>query len=115
MASESRVAGSVAEQPAWRHYAWVIVAVTFTVLFMSAGVRAAAGVLIVPLEREFGWDRASISLAVAVSLLALGFGAPIAGGFIDRFGPRLAHLNGVLQVLSQLGGNIPQPVTRQKQ
>jgi len=24
--------------------------------------------------------------------------------FVDRFGPRLAHLNGVLQVLSQLGG-----------
>jgi hypothetical protein len=23
--------------------------------------------------------------------------------FVDRFGPRLAHLNGVLQVLSQLG------------
>ena len=22
--------------------------------------------------------------------------------FVDRFGPRLAHLNGVLQVLSQL-------------
>ncbi|QDU93721.1 hypothetical protein [Lignipirellula cremea] len=25
--------------------------------------------------------------------------------FVDRFGPRLAHLNGVLQVISQLGGN----------
>lgn len=28
--------------------------------------------------------------------------------FVDRFGPRLAHLNGVLQVLSQLG-NAPGP------
>jgi putative heme iron utilization protein len=30
--------------------------------------------------------------------------------FVDRFGPRLAHLNGVLQVLAQLsdGGNQPQ-------
>lgn len=25
--------------------------------------------------------------------------------FVDRFGPRLAHINGVLQVLSQLGSN----------
>ena len=25
--------------------------------------------------------------------------------FVDRFGPRLAHLNGVLQVLSQLGSS----------
>jgi len=27
--------------------------------------------------------------------------------FVDRFGPRLAHLNGVLQVLAQLGSGIP--------
>ena len=27
--------------------------------------------------------------------------------FVDRFGPRLAHLNGVLQVLSQLGSAAP--------
>ncbi len=30
--------------------------------------------------------------------------------FVDRFGPRLAHLNGVLQVLAQLGGNSPAQV-----
>lgn len=29
--------------------------------------------------------------------------------FVDRFGPRLAHLNGVLQVLAQLGTNNPAP------
>ena len=28
--------------------------------------------------------------------------------FVDRFGPRLAHLNGVIQVLAQLG-SIPNP------
>jgi hypothetical protein len=28
--------------------------------------------------------------------------------FVDRFGPRLAHLNGVLQVLTQLGST-PNP------
>ena len=28
--------------------------------------------------------------------------------FVDRFGPRLAHLNGVLQVLAQLGSGVPQ-------
>ena len=27
--------------------------------------------------------------------------------FVDRFGPRLAHLNGVLQVLAQLGNSEP--------
>ena len=29
--------------------------------------------------------------------------------FVDRFGPRLAHLNGVLQVLAQLGNGEPAP------
>ncbi|TWU60770.1 hypothetical protein Poly51_10510 [Rubripirellula tenax] len=29
--------------------------------------------------------------------------------FVDRFGPRLAHLNGVLQVLAQLGSADPAP------
>jgi len=30
--------------------------------------------------------------------------------FIDRFGPRMAHLNGVLQVLAQLGSGTPNPM-----
>jgi hypothetical protein len=30
--------------------------------------------------------------------------------FIDRFGPRMAHLNGILQVLSQLSA-VPNPAT----
>ena len=29
--------------------------------------------------------------------------------FVDRYGPRLAHLNGVLQVLAQLGTSDPSP------
>jgi hypothetical protein len=29
--------------------------------------------------------------------------------FVDRFGPRLAHLNGVIQVLAQLSSPPPQP------
>jgi hypothetical protein len=32
------------------HYAWIIVAVTFAVVIVTAGVRATPGVLIVPLE-----------------------------------------------------------------
>jgi hypothetical protein len=33
------------------------------------------------------------------------------GDFLDRYGPRLAHFNGVLQLLSQLGAEQPQPPT----
>ena len=39
------------------HYGWVVVAVTFLTMLVTAGAMGAPGVLIVPLEREFGWDR----------------------------------------------------------
>lgn len=77
------------------HYAWVAVIITFVALLTSAGVRTAPSVIIKPLEAEFGWSRASISLAVAVSLFAFGFGAPLGGSLIDRFGPRRVMLGGL--------------------
>src|SRR5262249_2927084 len=43
------------------HYGWVIVAVSFVLILITAGVRAAPGVLIVPFEDEFHWSRATIS------------------------------------------------------
>jgi hypothetical protein len=33
------------------------------------------------------------------------------GEFIDRYGPRLAHVNGVLQLVAQLGAPLPQTET----
>jgi hypothetical protein len=55
---------SAAPSPAHRprlHYAWIVVGITFLVLLVAAGVRAAPGVLIRPLDGEFGRDRGSIS------------------------------------------------------
>jgi len=80
------------------HYAWVVVGITFLALLVAAGVRAAPGVLIKPLEAEFGWDRASISLAVAISILTFGLGGPLSGGLVDRFGPRRVMFGGMLVV-----------------
>jgi MFS family permease len=85
------------------HYAWVVVALTWVVLLASAGVRAAPGVLIKPLEAEFGWDRASISFAVAVSILTFGLGGPLSGSLVDRFGPRGVMLGGLGLIALGLG------------
>jgi len=74
------------------HYAWVVTAVTFLALLAASAVRAAPGVIIVPLEQEFGWDRAVISLAVSISLITFGLGGPVGGTLIDRIGPRRALL-----------------------
>lgn len=77
------------------HYGWVIVALTFLVLLVSTGVRSLPAVVIKPLEAEFGWDRASLSMAVAVSLITLGLAGPFAGRLMDRFGPRLVMIGGL--------------------
>ena len=70
------------------HYAWVVAAVTFVVVVLMAGVRAAPGVLIVPFEEEFGWSRIAISFAVGVNLLLYGAVGPFAAALMDRFGVR---------------------------
>jgi MFS family permease len=70
------------------HYAWIVAAVTFLVLLLTAGIRAAPGVLIVPLEDEFRWSRSTISFAVGVNLLLYGLIGPFAAALIDRFGVR---------------------------
>ncbi|QEH36631.1 Oxalate:formate antiporter [Aquisphaera giovannonii] len=80
------------------HYAWVIAGLTFLVLLATAGVRSAPGVLIVPLEREFGWDRATISLAVSVNLVLYGLIGPFAAAFMGRLGIRRTVLASLLFV-----------------
>ncbi|HZT87419.1 MAG TPA: MFS transporter [Stellaceae bacterium] len=70
------------------HYAWIVAGITFVVILITAGVRAAPGVLIVPLEDEFHWSRATISLAVGVNLLLYGAIGPFAAAVMDRFGVR---------------------------
>jgi MFS family permease len=70
------------------HYAWVVAAATFVVLLTAAGFRATPGVLLLPLQHEFGWSPALIGGAVAVNLLVYGLGAPFAAAIVERFGLR---------------------------
>jgi len=53
------------------------------------------GVMMLPIEREFGWSRATISGGLLVVALAGLFAAPIAGRAVDRFGARGIALIGV--------------------
>src|SRR5947209_19757024 len=70
------------------HYAWVVAGVTFLALLASAGINATRAVLVLPLEREFAWDRATISLALSINLLLFGLCGPFAGALMLRFGVR---------------------------
>jgi sugar phosphate permease len=74
------------------HYAWVVAAVTFLALLVAAGLRSTPGVLIVPLEAEFGWSRATISFAVGLNIFLYGLIGPFAAAVMDRFGLRRTML-----------------------
>jgi sugar phosphate permease len=70
------------------HRAWLVAGVAFVAIIGAAGFRATPGVLITPLEAEFGWSRGTISVAVSVNLLLFGLTAPFAAALMDRFGIR---------------------------
>ncbi len=70
------------------HYGWVVVAITFLIMLATAGAMGASGVILEPLQREFGWANADISFALAVRLLLFGLMGPFAAAFINRFGVR---------------------------
>jgi sugar phosphate permease len=70
------------------HPAWPVAVVAFVALVGAAGFRAAPGVLMVPMEQEFGWSRTLMSSAVSVNLILYGLMAPFAAALMDRFGIR---------------------------
>lgn len=72
--------------PARLHYAWVVLAVMFFSALCAMGVRSAPGVIIVPLQKEFGWSVGTISGAVSLNIILLGVLAPFMAGFMQSVG-----------------------------
>ncbi|SKB43517.1 Sugar phosphate permease [Arthrobacter sp. 49Tsu3.1M3] len=81
---------TVAPAPVRRriHPAWTVAAVAFLALVGAAGFRAAPGVLMVPLQTEFGWSTTVLSAAVSINLVLFGLTAPFAAALMERFGIR---------------------------
>src|ERR1700742_985888 len=70
------------------HYGWIVVGVTFVTLLVTAAAMGTPGVMIVPLEHEFGWSDAQISSALALRILLFGLFGPFAAALMNRFGVR---------------------------
>lgn len=75
---------------------YIVVGVTFLALLISAGLRSAPGVMMVPLELNFGWDRATISFSAAVGILLYGLVGPFAAALMMSFGIKRTMLGGLL-------------------
>lgn len=74
------------------HYGWAIVALTFVTSLTTAGAVGLPGAFILPLAKEFGWDAASISSALAVRFVLFGLMAPFAAALLERYGMRAMML-----------------------
>ncbi|MBW8816295.1 MAG: MFS transporter [Caulobacterales bacterium] len=84
-----------ARRPFGQNYAWVVAAVTFFSLLAAAGLRAAPGVLLTPLNKAFGWDRGSLSAAAAVGIFLYGLVGPFAAALMQTLGLKRTLISGL--------------------
>ena len=84
------------------HYGWVIVGVTLVTTVVTAAAMSTPGVLIVPLEQEFGWANDQISSALALRLMLFGLFGPFAAAFMNRYGVRAVMVAAVILISAGL-------------
>lgn len=71
-------------------------------VFLSAGVRSAPGVFLLPMEQDLGLARSTVSFAVSLGLLVYGLSAPFSGKLIDHFGARAVAAVGLAIVAGSM-------------
>jgi sugar phosphate permease len=76
-------------------YGWWLLAAAVLAMTVISGLSVwANGLYVKPLEEEFGWSRAQVSVGFSAGILVAGIAGPLIGVWIDRFGPRSALLVG---------------------
>jgi predicted MFS family arabinose efflux permease len=84
----------------WRAH-WPLVLTAFVGLSLTSVIINSTGLVIAPIEREFGWSRTEVTVGTSLAtLLAIPL-SPFVGALIDRFGVRKLGLPGT--VLASLG------------
>jgi sugar phosphate permease len=74
---------------------WICIGGAF-VMAMSSGINFHGfGNFIIPLSKEFGWSRTTVSAVFSLARLEAGFIGPVEGWAVDRLGPRKLMLVGI--------------------
>ena len=71
----------------WKRH-WPLAFVSTAGLTFSPIAVYSLGLVMEPLQQEFGWDRASISLGLTIYTMSAVLLGPAIGALIDRFGSR---------------------------
>jgi nitrate/nitrite transporter NarK len=87
--SDANAAHKPPAQRARIFYGWyIVIAGVLANTIFSAAYFQGFGVLIIPIERTFGWDRWVISAAMSLRQLESGILSPVVGFLLDRFSAR---------------------------
>lgn len=94
---------SVRRAPFGEKYAFVVAGVVFAALLFTAALRSSTGVLMVPWEKAFGWDRGVISLAAAIGIFLYGLAGPFAAAVMQTLGVRRTMLAALALMAASTG------------
>ncbi len=84
------------------YYGWIVVAAGFTITLVGYAVRNTFTVFYPAIVDEFDWSRGITAIMYSLTMLTYGLVAPVAGGLVDRFNPKLVFSIGGLII----GGGI---------
>lgn len=88
------------------HYGWVVAATTFLTMLATAGALGSPGVMLKPLQQDFGWQNSDVSFALAVRLVLFGLMGPFAAALMNRFGLRKVVIGALLLICAGLLGSL---------
>jgi len=85
-----------------RPYSWIILTVSTISLSLGFGAGGVVSVLMKPLEEEFGWLRADISMAFTAYSIGAALGGLFWGALSDRIGAKPVALIGTIGMSASL-------------
>ena len=77
------------------HYAWIIIGLSVLLYLGGGSITQAFGVVILPLQDEYGWNQGAITLAYGISAIVSALFSPVIGIATDRYGGRPVLFAGV--------------------
>jgi len=84
------------------YYGWLIVGIAFVTMAIGVTARTSFSLLMPPLIDEFGWDRGLAAGAFSFGFLVSAILSPFVGRAMDRRGPRVVILTGIVLLSSGL-------------
>lgn len=82
---------------------WPVILASLAGFTLSSFYTFSFGAFIAPIEEEFGWSRAQISIGLSVITITAGVLTPFLGWVVDKLGPRRVGLPGAISYALTFG------------